>query len=286
MTSTLRGPDLRAVLGYAETTLAVEDFAQVQQVLLGELADLVGCDAVTLTHLDLRTRREVAVFWPPSRPTLATIERYSRVADQHPLRPAIAERMRTGRLDAPPVRISDVLSPREWRRSPVRTEAMPDIADQMCLPLAASGSAVHVVGLARTGGTFTVRQRDMLGGSRRHLAAALRRARRRDRPALQIAPSLAWVTAADAPGVPDGVADGVELPTLSRREREVLALVATGSTDAQVARQLQLSPATVSRHLHRIYRRLQVPNRTAAVQRWSHLEGPSRPGHPAPHPLR
>jgi ATP/maltotriose-dependent transcriptional regulator MalT len=28
----------------------------------------------------------------------------------------------------------------------------------------------------------------------------------------------------------------------------------------------------VSRHLHRIYTRLQVPNRTAAVQRWNQLD--------------
>lgn len=285
MTSTLRGPDLRAVLGYAETTLAVEDFAQVQPILLRELADLVGCDAVTLTHLDLRTQREVAVLWPPSRVDPAMIERYTSVAVQHPLRPAIADRLRTARLDAPPVRISDVMSRRAWHRSPLRTEAMPDVVDQMCLPLAIRGSAVHAVTLASTDRTFTGRQRDLLAGSRRHLAAALRRTRRTNRPALQIAPSMVWVSADDAPGVLDGVADGearrpgtagapsaaADIPTLSAREREVVALVATGLTDAQVARQLQLSPATVSRHLHRVYTRLQVPNRTAAVQRWRQL---------------
>ncbi len=34
---------------------------------------------------------------------------------------------------------------------------------------------------------------------------------------------------------------------------------------------LRLSPATVSRHLHRIYTRLGVPSGVAAVQQWNQL---------------
>lgn len=279
MTSTLRAPDLRAVLEYTSATLAVDDFAQMQPQLLGPLARLVGCEAVTLTHIDLRSGQEVAVFWPPSRPNPAMVERYAAIAGQHPLRRTIEGQVRSGRLEYRPVRISDLLTRRQWRQSPMYTEVLRGIDDQMCLPLFACGSAVHAVTLARTGGSFSQRQSELLVGSGRHIASALQRANRRDRPALQIAPSMRWLGADACPGIALAARPAISPPprvaalTLSDRERQVLSLVATGMTDAQVARKLRLSPTTVSRHLHRIYTRLGVPNRVAAVQRWNQLCG-------------
>jgi predicted ATPase/DNA-binding CsgD family transcriptional regulator len=55
------------------------------------------------------------------------------------------------------------------------------------------------------------------------------------------------------------------LSVLSQREREILALVATGLTDAQVAQHLFLSPRTVSKHLQSIYTKLNVNTRSAAT---------------------
>lgn len=52
---------------------------------------------------------------------------------------------------------------------------------------------------------------------------------------------------------------------LTKREIEILRLVATGMTDAQVARELFLSTRTVSKHLEAIYNKLQVNSRTAAT---------------------
>ena len=53
---------------------------------------------------------------------------------------------------------------------------------------------------------------------------------------------------------------------LSLREIEVLALVATGLTDAQIAEQLVVSIRTVHAHLRSIYRKLQVHTRSAATR--------------------
>jgi ATP/maltotriose-dependent transcriptional regulator MalT len=53
---------------------------------------------------------------------------------------------------------------------------------------------------------------------------------------------------------------------LSTREVEVLALVAEGLTDPQVAERLYLSPRTVGQHLRSIYQKLGVPSRAAAVK--------------------
>jgi predicted ATPase/DNA-binding CsgD family transcriptional regulator len=52
---------------------------------------------------------------------------------------------------------------------------------------------------------------------------------------------------------------------LTRREVEVLRLVATGLTDAQVAERLVLSVRTIHSHVRSIYRKLGVSSRTAAT---------------------
>ncbi len=56
-------------------------------------------------------------------------------------------------------------------------------------------------------------------------------------------------------------------PMLSEREREVLNLIAAGSTNREIAEQLYLSPHTVKEHTSALYRKLGARNRAEAVQR-------------------
>jgi DNA-binding NarL/FixJ family response regulator len=56
-------------------------------------------------------------------------------------------------------------------------------------------------------------------------------------------------------------------PLLSEREREVLGLIADGSTNREIAEALYLSPHTVKEHTSALYRKLQVRNRAEAVLR-------------------
>ena len=53
--------------------------------------------------------------------------------------------------------------------------------------------------------------------------------------------------------------------TLSEREREVLTLVATGATNRDIASALAVAEATVKTYLTRIFVKLDVSDRTAAV---------------------
>ena len=58
---------------------------------------------------------------------------------------------------------------------------------------------------------------------------------------------------------------------LSEREREVLALMASGETNKEIAERLFLSPHTVKEHTSALYRKLDVRNRAEAVQRAERL---------------
>ncbi len=52
---------------------------------------------------------------------------------------------------------------------------------------------------------------------------------------------------------------------LTRREWQILAGVAGGWKNREIAEQLNVSPHTVHAHLERIYVKLKVPNRAAAA---------------------
>jgi pimeloyl-ACP methyl ester carboxylesterase/DNA-binding CsgD family transcriptional regulator len=68
-----------------------------------------------------------------------------------------------------------------------------------------------------------------------------------------------------APEAPARLAEEPAAALLSSREREVLALIANGLNDQDVAEQLFLSPHTVHRHVANIRRKLGRGSRTAAV---------------------
>ncbi|HUB76795.1 MAG TPA: response regulator transcription factor [Solirubrobacteraceae bacterium] len=62
-----------------------------------------------------------------------------------------------------------------------------------------------------------------------------------------------------------------DAPTLSPREREVLDLIASGSTNREIAAALHLSPHTIKEHTSALYRKLGARNRADAVQRAQRL---------------
>ena len=61
-------------------------------------------------------------------------------------------------------------------------------------------------------------------------------------------------------------------PALTRREEEILQMVAEGRSNADVARVLWVTEQTVKFHLANVYRKLGVKNRTQAA-RWAHEHG-------------
>jgi DNA-binding NarL/FixJ family response regulator len=65
--------------------------------------------------------------------------------------------------------------------------------------------------------------------------------------------------------------DGTTLTALTPREREVLAMVASGLTNAGAAERLHISIHAIKFHLAGIYSRLGVSNRTEAAVAYMRL---------------
>lgn len=76
------------------------------------------------------------------------------------------------------------------------------------------------------------------------------------------APSATWQAPTEANEASD----------LTRREREILQLVAEGHSNAKLAKMLWVTEQTVKFHLSNVYRKLDVSNRTEAA-RWAQLNG-------------
>jgi DNA-binding NarL/FixJ family response regulator len=53
--------------------------------------------------------------------------------------------------------------------------------------------------------------------------------------------------------------------TLTTREREVLALIARGLTNAEIAQEFTLGEGTVKTHVNHIFTKLRLRDRAAAV---------------------
>ena len=96
-------------------------------------------------------------------------------------------------------------------------------------------------------------------------ASAIRQAFARS---IYIAANWHESTARSRTGGPDSAA----AHQLTRRELEILRLVAEGHSNSQLAHMLWVTEQTVKFHLSNIYRKLNVANRTEA-SRWAQLNG-------------
>jgi DNA-binding CsgD family transcriptional regulator len=69
-------------------------------------------------------------------------------------------------------------------------------------------------------------------------------------------------------GEPRGAGDEQGTLGLSARELEVMSLIAGGHTNGEIAAHLFLAEKTVKNHVRRIYSKLGVDSRPAAIAHW------------------
>jgi DNA-binding CsgD family transcriptional regulator len=260
---------LRRCLTFADMLLAVQDFRGIEDVLLGELAELLHSDLAIYHQIDRRVGVEVSVGWPRSTYRAEHLTSDAELMTWHP----IVTYALSGSLAPQPVRTSDWLSRRQWRANPLYQDCYRHLGldDQIAVPAVDRGGAFDGISLGRAGRDYRDGERDILSVVMPHVRAALRRAEAApvEISALRVAPTL---EAAPLGGGPSADLFAHEAG-LTSREAEVLSLVARGLTDQQVAHRLAVSVRTVGKHLEHVYAKLDVTGRQAAV----HVARSSRP---------
>jgi DNA-binding NarL/FixJ family response regulator len=217
---------------------ALSDRAELVEVIVAGIARLIRCDRVVSVGSGATTTsndQEFQAF------RLAHLDRWVALEPQHP-KLARWSQTRGGAA----VRLSDLLSRRALHRL--------SIYDYFWRPFGVEYDFGVRVKYARRSGIdlsctrsdtdFSDGERDLLDAVRPYLARTLQRV-----DANPIAESLR-----------------VEFG-ISRREAELLALVARGQTNRQIAATLFLAPGTVRKHLEHLYAKLGVTTRTQAATR-------------------
>jgi DNA-binding CsgD family transcriptional regulator len=152
-----------------------------------------------------------------------------------------------------PIRISDVLSQRQYRSLPIYRDLFRsleiDYQVAFSVPLGRQTSLCVVVN--RSGSDFSSTDIGSLRSLGRILGA--------------VAQLPHEATPASAPPNEDSRTD---LSSLTEREQLVLSLTASGSSNVHVAGSLGISQRTVNKHLEHIYAKLGVTNRTQAASLW------------------
>ncbi len=244
----LSSSDYEAVLGFVDLAYGAAGEEPFPTEVLECLSSLVPCDEVTFTELDRVRMNLIAVnFYCRDEPAEGASDgTLWRLIDQHPL----CSRAATGRFAA--AKISDFLTSSELRRRELYQAWFVPWSTEHELVVAIPSPLWHTktfsFARSKEWPDFDERDRSVLDVLQPHLVHLYRNAKLRKRL------------------VDDGdAAAAVAAAGLTAREHEILALVREGRTNAQIARELWISPGTVRKHLENIYAKLGVRSRTAAL---------------------
>lgn len=238
---------LDAVHAVGEDSTSLDGFLHAG---VERLPRLIASDLTHVSVCDLDTgRRDVVSDVPGAIPKrdLETFNRYFKV------NPLVREHGRNPR--ARTVRISDLVPEHDFRRSPLYDEYYRAVGIDyvMALPVHVEGNELVSFVFNRQDRDFAERDRDCAEAIRPLLGDLYRMVRALD------GARAAW-------GVPSTLQPPPDHP-LTGRERQVLQWLGGGKTDKDIGDILGISPRTVHKHLQRIYEKLGVETRTAAVAR-------------------
>lgn len=231
--------DIRAVLAAADDLLPARDSDQLPVRILETVAALVDCDFLTYNAVDLSTGSATIHSTGPAPEPQAAHDFAAHAIEN----PALAHQQLT--RDLTPVRISDFITTRQFRRRAIYELVYRPLGVEFQLALGVAVGPDQVVGIALNRGQHDFSARDV---------AVLELLR----------PLLHQIHLSSSAHVRDGATRS----RLTARQREVLALLAGGASNAMIAGRLHVSEKTVAKHLEHIYRELGVRNRTSAAARW------------------
>jgi len=210
-----------------------------------ELPGLVASELTTLSICHLKTGRREVTGFPDERLGAEDRACFDRHFSEHPL-----VRYHAGQRGPGAHRISDSIPFARFRHSALYSEYYRRIGiyHVVAMPVVVDDEVLVSFVLNRRRRDFSDRDRELLdqvGPVLSRLFTALR------------APGRTGARALSAPA----------MATLTPRERGVLTWLAGGKTDRDIGLILGCSHRTVQKHLQRIYEKLGVETRTAAVMR-------------------
>lgn len=233
-----RERDVRDALALIHVASSAEGAGPFAKPVVESLARLIPGEIVGYNERELLSHRLVAAAETPSVETPPdVVDAVSTFCGEYPL--SILRR----RSEPRALKISDFVSARELYRLDYYNHAMQPLGIEhqmrLWLPAPPGVARFFYVSRRRADGDFIERDRDLLELVRPFLVAL------RERVDLH---------------VPVAAHDG-----LTDREVEILAWVARGKTNQEIAAVLVVSPHTVRKHLEHTYEKLRVHTRTAAV---------------------
>lgn len=247
----VRQADLEAVLAFVAQSQELDDEDAYPPGLVARLTDLVPAAHALYRENDLLERRTPRMLDAEGTQSDDADELYWSVG------PCAITSYRTRTRDLTSARLSDVVSWRGYCETPIyRDYFRPGgVGYMLDIGLEVTEARQRTLLLCRELGDrdFSERDRSVLELLRPHLRAREARADLRRR-----------VLAAATDGRVQ--LDDLE-PALTPREREIVLLAGIGKTNAQIAVELWLSPATVKKHLENAYQKLGVGSRAAAASR-------------------
>jgi len=241
----LRRTDVEAILAFLSCVDAIDRDAPYGREVLNALQALIPCDLVGYEEADIVARR-----FADTTPESADEDALYWMVGPCPI---TEYRSRTG--DASAVRMSDVIGRVRYHELPMYREWYQPVGLDHVLEIAMSPRprSYRSIVLTRGGDApdFSERDRAVLETLRPHFRAREARA------------ELVNLASRSAAGFDDSArAQHVQLTI---REREIVAMVGAGKTNAQIAAELWVTPGTVKKHLENVYQKLGVGSRAAVV---------------------
>ncbi|MGH2873898.1 MAG: helix-turn-helix transcriptional regulator [Solirubrobacteraceae bacterium] len=237
----------KRVLSLVGELLGLQDLDEFCRALLVTIRQEFGADYCALHELPADLPDTISLTDPET--SQDQHEAFARYAHQNPIVDYFL-RTRDGRA----TRFSDLVSQGELHRLELYKEVYRNLGVEYQIALTLPSGADWILGLAlsRREHDFSDRERDLLDMARPYLIQIYRNA---------LAVSRGYHT-------PDAIMSAGKLEPLglTKRQAELLALLATGYTATRAAAALGITARTAQKHVERCYRALGVTNRGDACR--------------------
>ncbi len=235
------------------------DIDELRHGLLDSLQRVLPSDYVSLNDVG-SSPDQIVTMMAPEVPEL--IDEWALHAHENPL---LRHHLRT--LDGRAYRFSDVTTQAELHELTLyrKVYAPLGVEHQLAFTLPAAPDRVLAIALSRGDRDYSEAERDLANEARPFLIQAYLNAI-----------AFAALGGPSATGAETPLVEAIVAAGLTRREAEVLRLVALGSSNQHVAAELGISDRTVGKHLEHGFRKLGVGDRSTAARRVWELAGVQR----------